>query len=161
MSNNVAPNSNDVMERIRLGKLTMRPRLLFVLGSILAFVGLVASVIASTFLVGLVRFSLRTHGPMGDYRFAQIMEGFPWWSFLLAVAGLAFGVWLLRRYELSYKHNFVTLVVMFVTAVILAGVLMDSIGLNDALLRRGPMQGMMRGVLHQDAQQGAGWRWGR
>lgn len=161
MPHNVAPDSNDVMERIRQGKLTMRPRLLFVLGSVLAFVGLVASVIVSTFLVGFIRFSLRTHGPMGEQRFAQIVASFPWWSLLFAVAGLAFGVWLLRRYEFSYKHSFVALIVVFVTAVVLAGVLMDSIGLNDALSRRGPMQGMMRGYARQNAQQGTGWQWGR
>lgn len=161
MSNTIAPIINDVMGRIRKGKLAMRPRLLFVFGSILAFAGLVASVIATTFLVGLIRFSLRTHGPMGDYRFAQIMESFPWWSFLLAVVGLAAGIWLLRRYDFSYRHNFVVVVVVFVVAVILAGWLMDAIGFNDVLLHHGPLQGMMRGYAHQNAQQGTGWRWGR
>jgi len=160
MPNNLTPINSRVMENIRRGKLTMRPRLLFLLGSIITFVGLVASVIISTFFIGLIRFSLRTHGPMGDYRLTQIWSGFPWWSLLLAVAGLVIGIWLLRRYEFSYKRNFVLLVVGFLAAIVLAGWLMDAVGLNDLLLRRGPTQGLMRGYLHQNTtNQGAGWRW--
>lgn len=132
------------MEKIHHGDIKMRPKWYFVLGSFLAFLGLVASMITSVFLFGLIRFSLRSHGPMGDYRLEQLLANFPWWTALIAIAGLSIGIWLLRRYDFSYKVHFWWVAVLFVTAVIATGWILDMTGLNDKLLNRGPMQGMMR-----------------
>ncbi|MDD4271294.1 MAG: hypothetical protein PHF50_00635 [Patescibacteria group bacterium] len=129
--------ADSVMREIHESKLKMRPRFYFIIGSSLILIGLVFSVISSVFLVGLIRFSLRTHGPMGEYRFAQLIESFPWWAIILAISGLIIGVWLIRQYDFSYKINFKIIIIGFVAAIIIAGWLVDASGLNDAFSRRG------------------------
>jgi hypothetical protein len=139
-----------VMDKIHHGKIKMRPKVYFIVGSLLAFLGLVASMLISVFLVGLMRFSLRTHGPMGEYRLEQILSSFPWWAVVVAILGLVIGIWLLRRYDFSYKINFKAIVISFVVAIIVAGWVIDMIGLNDVLFRQGPRQGIMRQYLQEN-----------
>jgi len=133
-----------VMDRIHHDKIKMHSRAYFIIGSLLTFIGLVVSIIVSVFLVGLMRFSLRAHGPMGEYRLDQMISSFPWWMAAIAILGLVIGIWLHRRYDFSYKINYKVAVIGFVVAIIVAGLVIDMTGLNDTLLRRGPMQGMMR-----------------
>jgi len=135
---------DDIMGQISEEKIKMRPKVYFILGSILTFTGLVSSVVISIFLIGLIRFSLRSHGPMGDYRLDQILSSFPWWAPIMAIIGLIVGIWLLRKYDFTFKVNFKMIIVGFILAIIVSGWIIDSIGLNDTLMRRGPMQGMMR-----------------
>ena len=139
-----------VMDRIHRDKIKMRPKVYFIAGSFLAFLGLVASTLVSVFLVGLMRFSLRTHGPMGEYRLDQMLSSFPWWAVAVAILGLLIGIWLLRRYDFSYKINFKVVVISFVVAIIVAGWVIDATGLNDILFRQGPKQGIIRQYLEEN-----------
>lgn len=148
----------NVMEQIRLGRVKMKPRMYFIAGSILTFSGLVASVIISTFLVGLIRFSLRVHGPMAQYRYDQLMANFPWWTVILAVVSLAAGIWLLRQYDFSYKKEPWIILSGFILAILLAGIIIDMAGLNNRLLQGGPMKGMMRNYFPENKMPGGGWR---
>jgi hypothetical protein len=158
MSKELKNITDNIMDQIHEEKIKMRPRVYFIAGSILTFIGLVSSVVVSVFLVGLIRFSLRTHGPMASYRLDQILSSFPWWVPVLAIVGLVAGIWLLRKYDFSFKVNFKVVIVGFVLAVIISGWVIDSIGLNDVLIRRGPMQGMMRQYLdNNDIQNGPSW----
>lgn len=144
MSKELKNTADAIMDRIHQEKIKMRPRVFFVIGSILAFIGLVTSMITSVFLVGLMRFSLRTHGPMGKFRLDQLLSNFPWWMTMIAIIGLIIGIWLLRRYDFSYKIDFKMIIIGVVAAIIVSGWITDMTGLNNTLLHRGPMQGMMR-----------------
>jgi hypothetical protein len=150
MSKELKNITEAVMDKIHHEKIRMRPRAYFVLGSILTFVGLIASILTSVFLIGLMRFSLRSHGPMGEYRLEQLLSSFPWWAPVIAVLGLIVGIWLLRHYDFSYKIDFKVIIIGITVAIITAGWLVDMLGLNDALLRRGPMQGMMKQYLQEN-----------
>ena len=132
------------MDKIHNEKIKMKPRTYFVIGSILTFVGLVSSVVFSVFLIGLMKFSIRSHGPMANYRFDRIMDTFPWWALILAVVGLFIGVWLIRKYDFSFKVNLKFFIIGFIFAVFIGGWIVDSMGFNEALMRRGPMRGMMK-----------------
>ncbi len=132
------------MDEIRQGHLKMRPKFYFVSGSILVFISLILSALSSIFLFGLIRFSLRSHGPMGGYRLQQLVDSFPWWAVILAMVGLVIGLWLLSKYDFSYKINYKILVVGFIAAVIIAGYLVDLLGLNDAFYKRGYMNRIYR-----------------
>jgi len=57
MSKELKNITGAVMDRILQGKIRMRPRVYFVIGSLLTFIGLVTSMLTSVFLVGLMRFS--------------------------------------------------------------------------------------------------------
>ncbi len=161
MSKELKNITDNIMDQIREEKIKMRPKAYFVVGSILTFVGLVSSIVVSVFLVGLIRFSLRSHGPMSSYRFDQIMSIFPWWALVLAIVGLIVGVWLLRKYDFSFKINLKVMVIAFVLAVLVGGWVIDAIGLNDTLARRGPMRGIMRQYMQNNIQQLPSPSWSR
>ena len=146
------------MEQIHDKKIKMHSKIYFAIGSLLTFVGLISSAVVSVFLVGLIRFSLRSHGPMAGYRLDQILSSFPWWVPVLAIVGLIAGIWLLHKYDFSYKINFKFIIIGFVLAIIIGGWVVDTIGLNDTLIRRGPMQGMMRQYMQYGPGSGANWR---
>ncbi|MFA6194611.1 MAG: hypothetical protein WC719_02615 [Patescibacteria group bacterium] len=131
--------TDSIMGEIRHGKLKMRPKLYFIIGSVLVFVSLILSTLSSVFLFGLIRFSLRSHGPMGQYRFEQLLASFPWWAVVSAILGLIIGLWLIRKYDFSYKINFKIIIIGFAAAIIMAGYLVDAIGLNDVFSRQGCM----------------------
>ncbi len=150
MSKELKNITDNIMEQIHGGKIKMRPKLYFIAGSILTFVGLASSVVISVFFIGLIRFSLRSHGPMANYRFDQILSNFPWWALALAIIGLIVGICLLRKYDFSIKLNIKLTIIGFILAVIVGGWIVDSIGLNDILIRRGPMHGIMRQYLQSD-----------
>ena len=151
------------MDQIHKDKIKMRPKIYFIAGSVLTFAGLVSSVVASVFLVGLIRFSLRAHGPMASYKFDNMLSSFPWWAPIFSVVGLIVGVWFLRKYDFSFKVNFKIVIIGFILAIVVGGWVIDSIGLNDILSRRGPMKGMMRQYAPGDDLRGGqgsgrGWR---
>jgi uncharacterized membrane protein len=136
MSEELNKTTKEIMDKIHKRQIKMRPRLYFILGYILAFGGLVFSFISSIFFIGLTRFTLRAHGPMGEYRLEQLLSSFSWWIPFLAVVGLVLGIWLLRRYDFSYKIDFKLLVVGLVFSVLIAGWVIDMIGLNDFWLHK-------------------------
>lgn len=159
MSEELKNITESVMNQIHHGKVKMKPKIYFILGSVLTFLGLVSSVIISTFLVGLIRFSYRTHGPMGQYRFDQMLSNFPWWTTIFAVISLVVGIWLIQKYDFSYKKEPWVIILGFILAIIIAGGVIDTIGINDRLRQHGPMKGMMNRYLQDDSyQRGPGWK---
>lgn len=128
------------MQQIASGKVTMKPRWYFWLGSGLAVVGLTAFSLTAVFLFNLMFFTLRRHGPMAEWRVAQIVNSFPWWALVLAIAGLGLGIWLLKKFDFSYKKNFWLVLLGFGAAIILAALLIDQLGFNELWQRRGPMR---------------------
>jgi uncharacterized membrane protein YdcZ (DUF606 family) len=143
--------TQNVMNKIRHDKIKMRPKAYFIIGSLFSFMGLIASMLISIFLIGLIRFFLRTHGPMAEYRLEQMISSFPWWAIIVAILGLAIGIWILRRYDFSYKINFKIVVIIFIIAIIITGLIIDMTGLNDVLWRKGPMRGMMKQYFQENS----------
>ena len=133
------------MSRIKAGKVHMKPRWYFVLGTLGMITGLAGLAIVSVFLISLVSFSLRTHGPMGDIRYQQILASFPWWAPVIALVGIIGGLLLLKKFDFSYKKNFLMIIIIFVGSVIIVGLAIDYLGI-DSMWARG---GMMRGLYQQ------------
>lgn len=132
------------MEQIKENKVLMKPKSYFVLGSVFTFVGLIASVISSIFLISVISFLLKEHGPMGDIRLSLLLNSFPWWLPVLAIAALIFGIWNLLKYDFSYKTNYLLIIIGFIAAIIVAGWAIDRTGLDNLWLNQGPMRGIMR-----------------
>jgi len=145
--------SDQVMDKIRDQKIQMRPKIYYILGSIIVFVSLILSIFSTVFLISLTRFSLRTHGPMGQIRFEQLLTSFPWWAPILAIIGLIIGIKMLGKYDFSYKHDFKLIILGFIFAVIIAGWGIDALGMDDVLFRQGPMNGIMRQYRQQQGYE--------
>jgi hypothetical protein len=147
MSNKQINIKENVMGKIKENKVSMKPKSYFVLGSIFTFVGLIASVISSIFLISIINFLFKAHGPMGDFRLSLILSSFPWWLPVLAIAALIFGVWNLLKYDFSYKNNYLLIIFGFIIAIVIAGWAIDKTGIDNFWLNQGPMRGMMRQYL--------------
>lgn len=132
--------SDQVMSKIHDGKLKMRPRVYFVFGSILTFVGLVASIATSVFAVGLIRFLARSNG-IWNHKLSRMLSIFPWWLLALAILGLVLGIILIRKYDFSYKVDFKKAIILTILTIVLSGLLVDALGFNDLLARKGLMRG--------------------
>jgi hypothetical protein len=131
------------MDKIQKNEIKMKPKIYFIIGSILTIFGLAASVVSSVFLISIIRFSLRTHGPMGSIRFEQLLNSIPWWALILTPIGLIIGISLLKKYDFSYKKNFFLIIIGFVLSILLAGYLIDNLGLNGFLFRYGQINGVI------------------
>lgn len=144
------------MKEIESGRIVMKPRWYFVAGTVLSTVGLVSLIILATFLTNLTFFLLKKHGPNGQWRLQQIIDSFPLWVPILAVAGIASGIWMLKKYDFSYKKNFLMIIMMFVVSIVLTAFLLDYTGLNDIWMKRGPMQRLYRDLGAQNFPGGSG-----
>jgi len=143
----------NVMSLVREGRAKMKPKWHFVLGSLAMIGGLTGLTILAVFTISLVSFSLRTHGPMGAIHLEQLLSTFPWGAIMVSAVGIGLGIWLLKKYDFSYKKNFPLIIGGFVLAILFAGWLINYTGLDSIWMHRGPMKefyqrydgGMMRG----------------
>ena len=130
---------NKIMEQVLSGKVKMKPRWYFILGSVLSFVGLTGMIVGAVFLTNLTLFLIRKQGP-GTGRINMMLESFPLWVPLLAVAFVILGILVLKRYDFSYKKNFPLVAGTLVAAIILSALIINLSGLNDIWSKRGPMR---------------------
>lgn len=151
MSKELKSITENVMNQIHQGKIKMKPKIYFIIGSIFTFLGSVSAFVVSIFLVSLMRFSLRTHlGRGAQYKLNQMLSDFPWWIIIFTIISLVIGIWLVRKYDFSYKIKPWIIVLGFILFIVIAGWTIDIIGLNDTLLHSGPMKGMMKGYFQNN-----------
>lgn len=134
------------MAKVKSNEIAMKPKWYFVIGSIFMFAGVVASSIGAVFLTNLSLFLLRQHGPRGQYKVQQMIESFPWWIPMLAVGGIILGVWMLRRYDFSYRKNFLLIASGFVLAILSTAFLIDVLGISNYWFKQGPMRRLYRQI---------------
>lgn len=124
----------------------MKPRCYFWFGSALLFSALIGFSLVAVFLINLTIFSLRQHGPMGQWRLELMLASFPWWLPPLVVFGAAGGIYLLKKYDFSYRKNFLFIVLGFILAIVTTAYLIDHFGFNEAWSRRGSMRRFYRQI---------------
>ena len=143
-----------VMEKIKSGKVEMKPRWYFVAGSILMTAGFVGLMAGAVFLVNLTIFLIRKRGP-GYGRLEMMLDSFPFWIPIVAVMGIILGIWMLKKYDFSYKKNFHLIIIGIITSIIIAGLFIDYLGLNDVWSH----QGIMRRLYQQSENSNPTPRW--
>lgn len=135
------------MSQIKSGEINMKPKWYFMVGSLLMFGSIVALAVVAIFLLNLTLFAIQPHyGPGAEYRIDMIIGSFPWWAPILAVGGVILAIWLLKKYDFSYRKNFPLIILTFILAVIIGAVLIDLLGFNDYFAKRGPMRGFYKQV---------------
>lgn len=151
MSKKTISLEKNIMAKVKSGQIIMKPRWYFVMGSLLMIAGLISFSIGAIFLTNLSFFLLRQHGPMEDFRLQLMLDNFSWWIPPLAIIGILGGVWLLKKYDFSYKKNFGLIVVGFVLSILAAAFIIDYSGLNDFWSHQGPMRGFYQKLKNQDS----------
>ncbi|NMA29476.1 MAG: hypothetical protein GX943_00205 [Candidatus Pacebacteria bacterium] len=132
--------SQEIMSKVKAGEINMKPRWYFVLGSSLLIFALVILIVMAVFFFNLTAFILRRQGPMRLWRIEMLLSQLPLWVPVLAVLALWGGVKLLKKYDFSYKKNFLLIIVGLVLAIILAAFAIDSLGFNEFWARKEPMR---------------------
>ncbi len=142
-----------IMKEIEQGKVKMKPRWMFVTASTALVFGLGALSLVLAFLSNLIVFSLRSHGPMGDIRYAELVSNFPWWALFCAVVCIAIGIFALHKYDFSYKKNFSYLVLLAIFTIFAIGFFVNLTGIDRSWSERPMMRGFYK-------QSGGGHRQG-
>lgn len=128
------------MEKVTRDEIVMKPKWYFAVGSALMMAGLVSSGLLATFLFSLMMFLARQHGPNGQWRLQLILESFPLWIPILAISGLALGLWMLKKYDFSYQKNFLLIALGFIFSIILTAFLLNYTGLDNIWMKKGPLR---------------------
>jgi hypothetical protein len=128
--------TKEVIKRIQKDKVKMRPHFYFVLGSFLLGTGIAATILFSTFLVNLISFRLKTQGHFEYLRFGRpglfaFLKHFPWPILLLIVIGVAGGIVIVRKLDVSYKKNLWGIIAALVGFILVFGLLIEKIGFNN------------------------------
>lgn len=124
-----------IVSQIKTGKINMKPRWYFIAGSLILISSLVGLSMGIIFLANLSVFLMRKSGPLMAWRVQSILSTFPWWIPVTAIVGIFVAIWLLKKYDISYKKNFSLIAVAFIVSVLFAGLLLDRLGLNEHLSR--------------------------
>lgn len=133
-----------VMERIAAEQIAMRPRWYFVVGSVATMLGLTLAFLSSAFLLSIWHLSLRVGGRGAEWRLDQLTSLFYWWVPALALLALGVGVWLLRRYDFSFRLHFGYVASGFLLAVLFASSLFVLSGAPEILTQRGPLRELVK-----------------
>jgi len=121
------------MKQIKSGKLKMHSKLYFLFGSILFGFALAFILAFSTFFINLFIFRWRTWG------FLPPVHWRGWLFLLISLASLILANSLLRQSRLGYRKNFLNLIFGLTLGILLAGFLLNKIGLNERLEKNRPL----------------------
>ena len=122
-----------VMRHIAQKKVMIKPRWFFLLGSLLLSGGFLGISILALFLFNLSFFLLLSHGPRAEWRVQLMLEAFPWYIPVLGFFALIGGIWFLKKYDFSYKHNFKFISLGFIFTIIVFAILIYKTIINTFL----------------------------
>lgn len=140
MKNKNKDLSKEVMSLIESNEVKMRPKIFFVFGSIMLGAGLALALLFSTFFINLTVFRLRVHPPtdylkFGKAGFKPFLTVLPKYPLFFAVLFIILGLILIKKYDFSYKKSFVGLVAGLITFILVFGLLLERVGINEKLIR--------------------------
>jgi hypothetical protein len=139
--------SKDIIKRIKKGKVKMRPKAYFVAGSTLLGIGFAGFLLFAIVFMNRAFFRFRVFGPFGNLFLGRagirpFILTFPFLSLILALTGIVGGLFILRRYEFSYKRSLVTLLVGTTAFVITAGAVLDVVGFGEKVASAGTISSL-------------------
>lgn len=119
--------SEEVMNEIRKKRVSMLPHFYFAIGSALLGISIFAVFSIAAFGMNIFSFHFRVMRQMGFSRnlLAPII------SLALGLVGVYIGAILLKKCDFSYKKNFGGILVAFVAAAVIFGIIIDISGFNE------------------------------
>lgn len=124
----------NVMSQIKSGQVKMKPKLHFVIGSIMTGFGVASSLLATLPITMMIFFRIRKFGLVGlTWPGRPLFAPMPVLVLGLSLLILAGGIKLLKRYDFAYKHNFVAIVIAIITLILTLGFMFDRMGANERL----------------------------
>lgn len=142
MSKTIVPDlTGAVMTKIKAKKVTMRPKLYFLLGSLFMGMGVAVIAFLAVIFVSMSIYHLRRFGPFGFLWFGQFgwrpfITTVPWLWVVLAIGFVLVGLGLLKRYDFSYHHSVLGIAGGFVVSIMILGIVIDCGGVHERLEHR-------------------------
>lgn len=132
MNNNPQHNQvqNEVLERIRSGQLHMKPRLFFVLKTVLVITIAILILVLSVWLASFISFGLRLSGNESLMGFGSkgaliFLTVFPWGLAILDLVLLVLLAWLVRRFKIGYRRPVLYLLIVLIVGGVAVGHFFD------------------------------------
>lgn len=139
------------MAEIKKGQTKMKPKIYFILGSILLVMGIVGTLIILSFGASVISLSLRANAPMFPrFKLLMLLRQIPWWAPFLSVFGLVVSFLLLKNYDFSYKKNFGLILLFILVSAIFVGWFLNYSNLDRFLFNRGPMRRFYQQKIYQN-----------
>lgn len=140
-----ATMQSDIMEQITSGAVTMKPRWYFVVGSFLAAFGLFGTMFLTVYFWGMSWYRINRHSSLeylwfGDAGQTAFIKTFPWLLLAVALFSLGVGLWLMQRFDFSYRFRWVWVAGGVSIGVLVAGYVVDRSGLVHATIQAPMME---------------------
>lgn len=150
--------SKKVMKQIKKKQIKMRPKLYFVIGSVLLGIGMAGIFLLTAFFSNLILFRLRVHQPFSFFALGRpglrpFLLTFPWQALLLTIGGVISGSILLKKYDVSYKKSFKGLIITLITVVLVLCYLLSKTRVNQSMQRVKRLKPFYQNNLTEDEKQ--------
>ena len=122
--------SQEIMAQIHAGHIKMRPKLYFLVGSILLGIGLAGVVLLSILFFAITTFHFRTGLPHEYLYFGRLgikpfINTIPWFPIIITTLSLVAGIKLTQRFDFSYQKRYLSILIGAVTAIVIIGIVVD------------------------------------
>lgn len=149
--------SKEIMTQINSGQVRMRSKIYYAMGSI--GLGIAISLLASlgALIISLVILRLRIAGPVEYLRFGPqgirpFIANIPIVFIILAFLAIILVIFMLKKYDFSYRHNWWGISLGVIALIITSGMVFDTLGSQQYLLRRSVLRPLL-------TQQSTGDNW--
>ena len=137
--------NKSIMKQIKSGKVKMRPKLYFLAGSLLLGLGLAATIITALFFTAITTHNLRIYMPQHFLQFGRLgvvsfLSLIPWVPILFSLIGIIGGLTLIKKFDISYKKSFASIVISITFAVLILAIFVDRFGINNQLQQIAPLR---------------------
>jgi hypothetical protein len=130
-----------VLDKIQSGKISMRPRVYFVLKVVSLVVVSVLTLLTSSLLVSFIIFSLVNSGKLfllgfGLHGFLMFFALFPWPLFVVEIILIVLLEWLIKRYQFGYRTSLSRLVFVILLVSVVISAIINITPFHSTLLHR-------------------------
>ncbi len=145
--------TDQVMQTIEQKDVRIRPKAYFLVGTVILGLGITLLFLIATIFTNFAAQHLRSIGPLGYLWFGEFglrafIETFPWIPLGIAFGAIICGLIFIRKYEFSYKHNFLAVAGAIIVGILSGGFVLDQIGLNEQIHHVPAARPFMREQFH-------------
>jgi hypothetical protein len=140
-NNNINQNNIEktVLEKIKAGKVSMKPRAYFILSSVIVGLVILLIILVTSFLISYALFAMQSSGKLfllgfgvrGIFIFLSL---FPWGTLLVEVVLITLLERILRQYPLGYKNPFFYVLSTSIVVIVFFAVILNLTHLHSRLL---------------------------
>lgn len=138
-----------IQEKIKNNEIQMKPHYYFVLGTLSLGLGITGSFILTIFLTTALFYRIRMHG----LQCALSISNIPWVLLFLTMGFFTLGIYLFKKYDISYKTSVLVITILLAITVLSSGYIIDKKDIHRPF-RRSPFINR----LFEDKPKGVGMR---